>query len=197
MTVPKALAFVALTITGLAASVSAQEAVFELDPAQTHIAFMLGSTLHTVHGAFQLRRGRVHFDPATGKASGELIVDAASGNSGSRSRDQRMHKSVLESQKYPDIAFRPDYIEGKIPTQGPATVQVHGIFSIHGDGHEITVPTQVQVEASQISATLEFSVPYVQWGMKNPSTFLLRVNDTAQIEVQTTFRIEPLVQPGI
>jgi len=197
MTVPKALAFVALTITALAAPVSAQEAVFELDPAQTHIAFTLGSTLHTVHGAFQLRRGSVHLDPATGKASGELIVDAASGNSGSRSRDQRMHKSILESQEYPDIAFRPDYIEGKIPTQGPATVQVHGIFSIHGAGHEITVPAQVQVEASQISATLEFSVPYVQWGMKNPSTFLLRVNDKAQIEVQTTFRIKPLVQPGI
>jgi polyisoprenoid-binding protein YceI len=179
-----------VAFVGVVLPACAQEAAVELDPAQTHIAFSLGSTLHTVHGTFQLRRGTVRLDLAAGKAAGEVIVDAASGNTGNGSRDQRMRQSVLESQKYPDIVFRPDRIEGQIPAQGTATLQMHGIFSIHGADHELTTPAQLQVEDRRISAVLRFSVPYVQWGMKNPSNFLLRVSDKAEIEVQTTFRTQ-------
>jgi polyisoprenoid-binding protein YceI len=180
-----------VTLVAAAFPLAAQERVFELDPAQTHITFTLGSTLHTVHGIFQMRSGTVHFYPDTGKASGELIVDAASGDSGNHSRDRRMHQSILESQKFPDIVFRPSRIEGKLPPQGPATLQVYGIFAIHGGQHELTVPANVQVEPNRIDAVLHFAIPYVQWGMKNPSNLLLHVNDKADIEVHTVFHLEP------
>jgi len=166
-----------------AAHLCAQGADFAFDPAQTQVAFSVSSTLHTVHGSFQLRSGKVHYDPATGKASGELIVDASSGMSGNSSRDERMHKSILESPKFSDIVFRPDHIEGALPASGSATLQAHGTFFIHGAGHEMTLPVQVQTEADRISATLDFMVPYIKWGMKNPSTFILRVADQAQIEI--------------
>ena len=66
----------------LAATVGSGEAIkVDLDPAKTQVQFTLGSVLHTVHGAFQLKRGTVHLNPFTGDASGELIVDAASGDS--------------------------------------------------------------------------------------------------------------------
>src|SRR6185312_8306832 len=69
------------------ASLYAQEEVFEVEPAQSHVAFTLGDIFHTVHGTFQLKTGAIRFDPATGAASGQLVVDAASGNSGSNARD--------------------------------------------------------------------------------------------------------------
>ncbi len=70
--------------------------------------------MHTVHGTFALKSGTVHFDPETGKASGEIVVYAPSGESGNNSRDKRMHKEILETAKYPDVVFRPTQVEGKV-----------------------------------------------------------------------------------
>ncbi|HWD00679.1 MAG TPA: YceI family protein [Candidatus Sulfopaludibacter sp.] len=155
------------------------------DPAQTKVEFVLPTTLHTVHGAFALKRGAIQFDPATGKASGELVVDAASGNSGSPSRDKRMNKDILQSDRFPEIVFRPDRVDGKVALTGKSQVQLHGIFTIHGADHEITMPVQVEAAEGQYTATGHFSVPYIKWGMKNPSTFILRVNDTVEITIET------------
>ena len=91
----------------MASSAIAQDAVLELDPAQTQFNFTLGDVLHTVRGTFKLKRGTVKFDPATGHASGLVVVDATSGNSGSNARDHKMHKDILESAQYPEVTFAP------------------------------------------------------------------------------------------
>ncbi|MFI5103739.1 MAG: hypothetical protein ACHP79_02340, partial [Terriglobales bacterium] len=54
----------------------AEQKTFELDPAQTKVAFTLGDVLHTVHGTFRLKRGTISLDDANGQAGGELVVDA-------------------------------------------------------------------------------------------------------------------------
>jgi polyisoprenoid-binding protein YceI len=156
----------------------------ELDPAQTEVEFKLGATLHTVEGAFALKRDHIGFDPDTGKASGELVVDATSGQSGNDSRDRNMHKSVLESDRYPEILFRPDRVAGKVAPQGRSQVQVHGTFTIHGADHEMTVPVDVEIADGRYTAAGHFPIPYVKWGMKNPSTFLLRASDKVDLTVQ-------------
>jgi polyisoprenoid-binding protein YceI len=158
---------------------------FTLDPAQTKVEFTLGDMLHTVHGTFQLIGGSLQLDSASGKASGELIVDARSGDSGSKARDKRMHANILESEKYPRITFRPDRMEGKLAPEGKSQVQLHGTFVIHGAEHEITVPATVETSAGAYNVTATFAVPYVKWGMKNPSTLILRVSDTVEITVHT------------
>ncbi len=170
----------------LAASVfpaAAQNTAFQLDPAQTSVKFTLGDVLHTVHGTFQLKHGVLQFEPASGKISGEIVVDAKSGDSGSGMRDRKMHKEILESERYPEIAFRPDKIEGAVANQGKSSVKVHGMFNIHGVDREITVPAEVEMSADHWTATVHFTVPYTKWGMKNPSTLFLRVNDSVEIEL--------------
>jgi hypothetical protein len=37
-------------------------------------------------------------------------------------------------------------------------------------------------------------VPYVRWGLKNPSTFILRVSDKLDLDINATGR---LVEPGM
>src|SRR5450755_1156360 len=157
-------------IIGLAISAAAQNAAFQLDPAQTSVKFTLGDVLHSVRGTFHLKHGALQFERASGKISGEIVVDAQSGESGSGMRDRKMHKEVLESERYPEIKFRPDHVDGPVSLQGKSSVQIHGIFSIHGSDHELTVPAQVEVSSDHWNATLHFSVPYAKWGMKNPST---------------------------
>ena len=155
-------------------------------PPKTTINFTLNDILHTVHGSFKVNRGAVHFDPATNKIRGEIVVEAASGNSGSSGRDKRMQNEVLESDRYPDISFRPDRVEGQVTDVGASSVHVHGMFSIHGAEHEITIPVQVEMSPGQWSANSHFTVPYVKWGMKNPSTFVLRVDQSVEIEIQAS-----------
>jgi len=176
--------FAVLTLlAGLAVSAAAQDSTFQLDPAQTSVNFTLGDVLHTVRGTFRLKRGSLQLDPATGKISGDIVVDARSGESGSGMRDRKMHKEILESETYPDIAFRPDRIEGTVAKQGKSSVRVHGMFNIHGVDREITVPADVEISAGHWTATVHFTVPYAKWGMRNPSTLFLRVNDSVEIDL--------------
>ena len=161
----------------------------EFDPGQTKVEFTLGATLHTVHGSFQFKRGDLRFDPATGQAEGELVVDTASGATGSDSRDANMHKNILESSRYPEIVFRPDRVEGKVAPEGASKVQLHGTFRMHGADHEMTVPVDVEAAGGKYTATARFQVPYVKWGMKNASTFILRVSDKVDLTVRTVLTI--------
>ena len=174
-----ALWFACALTTALAADVTVQ-----LNPSETHVLFTLGDVLHTVHGTFKLRSGVIHFNSDNGKASGEIVVDAKSGQSGSGARDGRMHKIVLESAKYPEIVFKPDQIIGPINLTRDSQVQIHGIFSIHGGNHEITVPAKVQFANEQMSGSINFAVPFVKWGMKDPSTLFLKVKDSVDIQIQ-------------
>lgn len=172
----------------LAAGCRAQTspAVFEFVPAQSSVTFTLGDTVHTVHGAFAFKRGKVTYNPSTGELAGEVVLDATTAHSGNGMRDRKMHKEILESAKYPEIVFRPDRVDGRVGMQGTSTVQVHGIFSIHGGDHEMTVPIQVDMAADHWTATGHFVVPYAKWGMKNPSTFLLRVSESVEIGVHAS-----------
>jgi polyisoprenoid-binding protein YceI len=161
----------------------ASEIVFGIDPAQSKVHWMLGTTLHTVHGTFAFKNGALHLDPATGKASGEIVVYATSGDSGNDSRDKKMHKEVLESAQYPDVTFRPDRADGKISSHGTFTVQVHGLFILHGSKHELTVPVQAELAGDHWTGSAKFNVPFIDWGLKNPSSFLLKVNHAVEIEL--------------
>jgi polyisoprenoid-binding protein YceI len=163
--------------------VTAQQVQVTLDPAQSKIEWTLGDVLHTVHGTFKLKAGQVSFDPSTGNASGEFVVDAASGDSGNHTRDGKMNKEVLESKRYPELTFVPKKLSGKVAAQGNSTVQVQGVFHIHGADHDLTLYVPVQVSGSVVRASTSFVVPYEAWGMKNPSTLLLKVEDKVQINV--------------
>jgi polyisoprenoid-binding protein YceI len=158
------------------------DTVLELNPAKTEIAFTVSDPLHTVHGTFKLKRGNIRFDPETGKASGEIVIDVPSGASGSGMRDRRMHKDVLESQKYPEAVFLPDRVDGRL---GQPEVNVHGVLRVHGADHEMMLPFKVMAEGGEYKASTHFTIPYVQWGMKDPSNFLLKVGDKVEVEVKT------------
>ncbi|MGA8270837.1 MAG: YceI family protein [Candidatus Sulfotelmatobacter sp.] len=165
------------------AAAAAQDAALQLDPQHTTIYFTLGDALHTVRGSFQLKRGALELDPVSGKLTGEIVVDARSGQSGSGMRDRKMHREVLESERYPEIIFRPDRVDGNVSFSGNSSVKVHGIFTIHGTEHELTAPAEVKMAPGYWTATLHFAVPYAQWGIKNPSTLFLRVSDSVDIEL--------------
>jgi polyisoprenoid-binding protein YceI len=169
---------------------NAGQLAFVLDQDKSKIHWTLGTTLHTVHGTFALKPGTVKLDLGPKKATGEIAAFATSGESGNDSRDKKMHKDVLESAKFPDIIFRPDRFEGTVAAAGPASVQLHGTFVLHGAEHELTVPVNADLNADHWTATGKFTVPFLQWGLKNPSNFLLKVEPNVDIELQLEGKLE-------
>jgi polyisoprenoid-binding protein YceI len=162
----------------------AQETTVQIDAGQTKIEFSLGSTLHTVHGTFALKTGSIRFDSSSGKMSGAIVVDAGSGESGNVGRDGRMHREILESGMFPEIVFTPSKITGTVAAEGASKVEVSGRFQLHGQDHEITLPMEVKAEGGNLQITAHIAIPYVQWGLKNPSNFLLHVSDKVSVDIQ-------------
>ena len=174
------ITFVALS---LAPAGRAQEFAVQLDPAQTKIEFTLGSTLHTVEGTFKLKRGAIRYDPTTGKVGGSIIVDATSGESGNGGRDHKMHREILESGKYPEIIFTPSEAKGTFDPKGPSKLEVSGHFSLHGQDHDVTLPIDIQPSGRQLRMAAHITIPYIKWGLKNPSTFILRASDKVEVNI--------------
>ncbi|MEO7145491.1 MAG: YceI family protein [Bryobacteraceae bacterium] len=163
-----------------------QDTVLTLDPARTTIRFMLHDPLHTVHGTFKLKSGTSRFNTEEGSASGAVVADVASGESGNGARDRRMHKSILESRRYPEAVFTPRHIDGKVPANGTSQLKLDGIFRLHGADHALSMEAQVERNGNQLTATMRFTIPYVAWGLKNPSTLFLRVDDRVEMDIAGT-----------
>ncbi len=172
-----------------ASSVAAQDLTLELDPAHTTIRFTLGDVLHTVNGSFKLKSGTIHFNPATGTASGSVVVDVTSGDTGSNARDRKMHKEILESAKYPEATFTPTKVSGPSGLNDHETLEVAGTFNLHGTDHAVTLTFPITLNGPTLTTHTHMVLPYVAWGLKNPSTFILRVNDKLDLDIDATGRL--------
>jgi|GraSoiStandDraft_17_1057272.scaffolds.fasta_scaffold322441_2 polyisoprenoid-binding protein YceI len=200
----RSLTVAALAVLGLALFLSAaaplpqpqptpaavSEIVLTLDPAQSTVHWTLDSSLHTVHGTFALKSGTLHFDTETGKAGGEIVVFATSGKSGNSSRDERMHKEILETSRYPEVIFHPTQVEGAVGQAGASDVKLNGVFSIHGADHDLTALVHAELTGDRWKGTGTFEVPYVKWGIKNPSNFLLKVKPVVRVELEMSGEVK-------
>src|ERR1017187_7754393 len=185
------VAFILAVLAGLATLIlapasRAQESIVQLDPAQAKIEFTLSDVPHTVHGSFALKSSTIRLDPSSGKISGAIVVDATSGDSGNSGRDKKMHREILESAKFPEIVFMPRQITGKVNADGASKVGVSGQFRMHGRDHEMTLPIDVKADGRNPKIATHIDIPYVQWGLKNPSNFLLHVGDKVAIDIRAT-----------
>jgi len=181
-------------LLALAAAASGQaphEIGITLDPATTAIHWTLVTNTHTVHGTFKLKSATIALNTETGAATGLVAIDAASGESGSSGRDARMHKEILESGKYPTIAFKPTHVEGKFDPANTRSVTIDGTVTLHGQDHPLQLAIDLQPKGTSIGLTTHFAVPFVEWGLKDPSTFVFRTEKQVALEIQGTATIKP------
>lgn len=185
----RAVGFALALALSLALPLSAEMLTFQLDPAKTTVQFTFGATLHTVRGTLQAREGTFQFDPATGSAEGWVMLDATSADTGNRRRDRKMHEKVLESRRFPDITFTIERISGTLNRGGRSDVQLHGILDWHGTRRPIQIPANVRVDGDRVTATGALTLRYMEWGLPDPSFFLLRVAKEVRIEIKASGRL--------
>jgi len=182
------LAAIALSVP---AAVSAGELVVTVDPASTETTFTVAATLHKVDGSVPLTAGEIRFDPATGVASGRIVFNATRATTDNEGRDRKMHEEVLESAKYPEFVFVPAKVEGLFNNTGVSKLSLAGTLTIHGADHPLTIPLEVTAAPDTLRARGRFTIPYVAWGMKDPSVFLLRVAKEVDVAVDAQGSVKP------
>ncbi len=172
----------------LAPRVFAQQRTFTIDTGASAVNFSLGDVLHSVHGTFHIQSASVGFDAAP-KIGGSIVVAAGSGKSGNDTRDGKMSKDILDAPHFAEVSFVPRSYEGTIAASGDSTIQVTGTFTLHGAAHDLTVPMQIHIDGTACTAKTHFAVPYVKWGLKDPSTFVLRVAKEVEIDLTLVGRL--------
>lgn len=173
----------------LVPAVFAQHENFRVRPEASEVAFSLGGTGHTVHGTFHVQSGSVDFSHSAPSISGSVVVAAGSGNSGNQTRDHKMITDVLDASDFSEVTFVPRSYQGTIAVSGDSFIRVTGIFTLHGAPHELTVPVQIHINKDEFVAKTHFSVPYVQWGLKDPSVLILRVAKEVDIDLTLAGRV--------
>lgn len=175
----------ALALLSCAPAPATAEESLVLDPSHTRVGFVLAATLHTVRGELDLVRGELRFDPAGGGVAGEIVVDARSARTGIDARDRDMHERVLESARFPEITLRAERLEVLRRDAASAEVKLHATLEIHGAAHPVAIPARVTALADdRLVVEAAFRVPYVAWGMRDPSTFVLRVAKEVDVSVR-------------
>lgn len=172
----------------------AQSTKLVIDPAQSKVAFSLGDVLHQVHGTFQVQSGMVEFDHGSPQLSGLIVVVAGSGKSGNNTRDRRMTFDILDAPHFAEATFSPRHLSGEIAPGGDSAVQMNGVLMLHGTPHDLTVPIQIQVDGKTCTAKTRFTIPYVKWGLKDPSTFILRVDKEVEMDITLVGQLSTLMQ---
>jgi polyisoprenoid-binding protein YceI len=163
---------------------SADERILTIDAAATQIEFTLGATFHAVHGSLQLAHGEIRFDPVGGAASGEFVLDARSAQTGNSSRDANMQRDVLESERFPTMVFRAEALELLARSETNAQVRLRGTLEMHGQRLPWELPATLVTQGDRLAIASRFRLPYVEWGMHDPSSFLLRVDRFVDVTVR-------------
>jgi polyisoprenoid-binding protein YceI len=188
---PFAVLVLALVLTPAALTQSApaqqpaftQHQRFVVNPGASEVKMTLKTTHEVVNGVFHVESGSVDFDRGIPKMSGLITVAAGSGKTGNDSRDKKMNKDILKVEQYGTVSFEPKTYAGAIAASSDSTIQVTGIFTLLGTPHEITVPTQVHLDDAGATVKAHFVVPYVQWGLKNPSFLIWKADNDVAIDL--------------
>jgi polyisoprenoid-binding protein YceI len=183
--------FIAAVASLAPVSACSEELVLTLAPEKTRATFRVRATFFDIDGVLALGLGQIRFDSATGAASGQVTIDLRESTTGNRLRDWEMHKRVLETERYPLAVFRVDHMLGTLGPSGTSNLVLAGIVTMHGAEHAMVVPVRAIVSGDTLSAETLFEIPYVAWGLRDPSLFFLRVAQVAVVSMKARGDLRP------
>ena len=184
----KFFAYLALAVM-LGPAALAQHQTFAVNPDSSEVRMKLNTTHEVVNGTFHVQSGAIDFDRSASRISGIVIVAAGSGKTGNDSRDKKMNKDILKAEQFASVSFSPKTYTGIITASGDSTIQVSGVFTLLGTAHDLTIPMRIHVDGSKATAKGEFVVPYVQWGLKNPSFLIWKAENNVVIDLNLVGQI--------
>jgi hypothetical protein len=80
---------------------------------------------------------------------------------------------------------------GTLTPSGTSDLVLAGIVTMHGVEHAMVVPVRATVSGDTVSAEALFEIPYVAWGLRDPSLLFLRVAPVAVVSVKARGDLRP------
>ena len=167
----------------------AQHQTLTVNPDASRVSIKLNTTHEVVNGVFHISSGSIEFDQDQPTMSGMITVAAPGGTTGNGSRDKKMSKDILKVDQFTTITFAPRTYSGTIKASGDSTIQVSGVLTLLGSPHDLTIPMQVHLDTASALAKAEFIIPYVHWGLKNPSFLIWRAENNVTVYVTLSGRL--------
>jgi polyisoprenoid-binding protein YceI len=161
----------------------AQHQTFTVNPDASEVKMTLHTTHEVVNGTFHIQSGSVAFDRNNLTMSGLMIVLPDSGKTGNNSRDKKMKNDILKVDQFATITFEPKSYTGTISPEGDSTIQVSGVFTLLGNPHDLTIPMQIHIDGTKATAKAHFIIPYIQWGLKDPSFMFWKAEHDVAIDL--------------
>lgn len=126
----------ALAIPALASADS-----YELDPGHTYPSFSVSHLgFSTMQGRFNTSEGSFDYDPAAGKASVDVVIDAASIDTGHDKRDEHLRgEDFFNVGEHPQIMFK----STEAQFDGETLKAVIGDLTMHG----VTKPVTLNIDS--------------------------------------------------
>jgi len=180
----KTVLFLIVLCLTVALPLTAETLTFTLDPATTTIELGFGATLHSVAGTLRVKEGTIRLDPATGQASGRIVIDATSAETGVKRRDRKMHEKILESPKFPLMVFTIERVSGMLNRAGRSEIELHGTLDMHGVQRPMDLVVTAKANGDKVAAVGHVTIPYLKWGMADPSFFILRVDKEVHVQIK-------------
>lgn len=158
-------------MTSTSVSLGPRPGTWHLDPLHSSLIFV-AHYLHfgRVQGTFGDAWGQVHVAEAPKQSSVEIVLSAASVNTGVGARDAHLRSpDFLDTDTYPELRFHSTGIEPS--RRGEHAFKLHGALHIHGATAPMTLNSQWVGEAP------DYSSPEDTYGHFFSATSQIRLSD--------------------
>jgi polyisoprenoid-binding protein YceI len=170
---------------------------YSILPSRSAVRFDAQATGHTVHGITHQVSGSVLFDPddLSRKAEVRLKVEAATLETGNKSRDKKMRADHLETDRNPLISFQSSKVVAIAPTlraEETQEMEITGRLALHGTEKVITFPVKAVRRGEELVVTGETSLRMTDYGIPIPGFLFMKVKD----EVKVMFEVVAIPSPA-
>ena len=174
----------------VAGVVHAEPMRFELDTERSEVRVVLGATLHTVEGVVPVGPATFVWDADEGSASGRVVIEAGALDTGIDARNEKMHERVLRSAEFPEIIFEATGFDLRQDGEQEMRFVLEGRLTVLGTRHAVELETHARRRGDgSWKARANVDVPYVEWGLEDPSLPLFSVDKYVIVEVKAVGRL--------
>jgi polyisoprenoid-binding protein YceI len=158
---------------------------YRIEVADSTLRWELSTTFGTVKGTAQAFHGVIDAIPPTSGAwdvRSRIVVPAAGMRTGNRRRDRRM-RTILETNRFPEIVFVLRHFTGDLSKFRPGetfSVEVAGDLTVHGRTVKVQLPVAAYVFPDRVEVAGSFPLNWKEFGIADPS-FVARVKEPMQI----------------